>query len=258
MSWPLADRAAVDAIDRRHKELGKPILIGLAGAQGSGKSTMARRLQAQLEARELRTAVLGLDDFYLPREDRLTLAQAVHPLLETRGVPGTHDLPLLEDVIDALLSGEPSIAVPQFDKARDDRAGSKLLNGPFDIVLLEGWCIGASAAEAAELAMPANDLERTEDADAIWRSWVNRQLETDYAALFRRLDLRIFLRAPDFSVVAGWRAEQERDLAIPSMDETQLARFVAHYERITRAMLDCDRADLVIELDARRVPVEIR
>ncbi|MEZ5680684.1 MAG: kinase [Erythrobacter sp.] len=258
MNWTLADRAVVDAICSLHTHSNKPLLIGLAGAQGSGKSTMARRLKPKLEAQDLRTAVLALDDFYLPREDRLALAQEIHPLLETRGVPGTHNVILLDDVIDQLLSGEHPVEVPQFDKASDERTDPALIEGPVDIVLLEGWCIGASAVGSGALELPINDLERTEDADAIWRNWVNRRLETDYATLFRRIDLRIFLCAPDFSVVAGWRTEQESDLTVPSMNPAQLARFVAHFERITRAMLDSDWADLVIELDAKRVPVALR
>ncbi len=254
MSWAAADRAAVDAICARQADAGRPAFVGLAGAQGSGKTTMAHRLAALLEARGLRTAVLALDDFYLTRDQRHALARDVHPLLATRGVPGTHDLALLGAVLDAL-TGTRSVSVPRFDKARDDRSAPTLLEPPFDTVLLEGWCIGALPQTDDDLARPVNALEAREDAQGIWRSWVNRRLASDYAALFARLDLRILLRAPGFEVVHGWRMQQERDLPLPAKDPAQMARFVAHFERITRAMLaDCP-ADLVIALDGKREPL---
>lgn len=219
---------------------------------------MALRIKALLEAQGLRTAILGLDDFYLPREARLVLAREVHPLLATRGVPGTHDIALLQATVDALQSAENPVEVPQFDKSRDERVDPVIQGGTVDIILLEGWCVGARPQDDRALVSPANSLEATDDADMRWRRWVNRRLQTDYSALFDRLDLTIFLRAPDFKVVAGWRSQQERDLSIPLMDDSELVRFVAHFERITRAMLDGDCADLVIDLDEQRVPVAVR
>lgn len=230
------------------------MFVGLAGAQGSGKSTMAPRLSAELAGEGLRTALLALDDFYLTRAERRHLARTVHPLLATRGVPGTHDIGLLTDALIALLAGRTT-RVPRFDKSSDDRAAEdRQLDGPFDVVLLEGWCIGARLQPAEALAAPVNQLEREEDADGAWRRWVNRRLATDYAALFDRLDLRVFLRAPSFEVVLGWRAEQERELGAGGMSAPELERFIAHYERVTRWMLADAPADLVIDLDAARVP----
>ena len=262
-AWARADAAAAEAITARFAAAHRPILVGLAGAQGSGKSTMAPRLVARLAAMGLRGAVLALDDFYLTRAERIALAGEVHPLLATRGVPGTHDLALLQATLDTLLAGERGeVPVPRFDKAADDRepsSGWDRIAGPADVVLLEGWCVGARPQSEDDLAAPANALERDEDADGRWRRWVNAQLAGGYAALFERLALRIVLRAPDFGVVERWRAEQEATLHAVTgrrgLCDREIRRFIGHYERITRAMIADPPADLVIELDAARTPL---
>lgn len=254
VTWAAADRAVADAIIGCRQDLARPILVGLAGAQGSGKTTMVPRLAAMLEDSGLRCASLALDDFYLTKSQRAALACDVHPLLATRGVPGTHDVALLSNALDHLLDGSEA-AVPVFDKATDDRAGRRTVAGPVDVVLLEGWCIGAQSQDDAALAQPINELERVEDASGTWRQWVNERLAREYAALFGRIDLRLFLRAPDFAVVERWRGEQEAHLGVRGMRHGAIARFVAHYERITRAMIAGEPADLVIDLDERRVPI---
>lgn len=257
LGWPAADAAVAGTVAERHAALGRPILVGLAGAQGSGKSTMAPRLAASMAGRGLTSEILALDDFYLTRAERAALARDVHPLLATRGVPGTHDIGLLSDAIDALLAGG-SAHVPIFDKARDERAGSRTVTGPVDVVLLEGWCIAARPQAEADLHKSINTLERVEDPDGRWRRWVNGRLATDYAALFARLDLTVLLRAPSFAVVERWRGEQEAHLGERAMSPAALARFVQHYERITRAMLASEPADLIVALSPERMPVRVR
>lgn len=251
-AWDAADAAVVQAIEARYA--GEPILVGLAGAQGSGKSTMGPRVALRLEDAGLRAAVLALDDFYLTRAERAQLARTVHPLLATRGVPGTHDIALLTRTVERLLAGDDA-RVPRFDKATDDRAlEARKIAEPVDVVILEGWCIGARPQPEAVLADPVNDLERREDAGERWRTWVNDRLATDYAALFDRLALRILLCAPSFDVVVRWRTEQERQLLSGGMGTPAIKRFIDHYERITRWMLQDEPADLVIDLDADRMP----
>lgn len=257
LGWPAADAAVVRAVAGCHAALGRPILVGLAGSQGSGKSTTAPRLAALVAERGLRTAILALDDFYLTRAERELLARDVHPLLATRGVPGTHDIGLLSGTVEALSNGG-SAHLPVFDKASDDRSGLRSIPGPADVVLLEGWCIGALPQTEGKLAEPVNALERSEDADGRWRRWVNDRLASDYAALFDRLDLTVLLRAPSFAVVERWRGEQEAHLGGRAMRPAAIARFVQHYERITRAMLADEPADLIVDLSADRFPVRIR
>jgi len=232
----------------------QPRIVAISGAQGSGKTTLAGLLADDLEARGVRAMTCSLDDFYYPRARRVELSRSVHPLLITRGVPGTHDVDLCLRTLDDV-RGAPT-AVPRFDKGRDDRiepAGWPVV-GPVDVVVLEGWCLGARPQGDAALAEPINELERVDDADGCWRRYVNAQLADPYGALFARFDRWIYLRVPDFSAVLRWRGEQE--LAVPAdrrMDAVRLERFVAHYERITRWMLDDapSRADATVVLDDR-------
>ncbi len=259
-----ADRLMADTVQRLHGELGRPVLIGLSGAQGSGKSTTAARLAERLRAEGLSVAVLSIDDVYLTRAERERLATDVHPLLATRGVPGTHDLDLAQASISSLFQADADALtpLPRFDKTRDDRAPEgdwPVHRGGADVVLLEGWCIGARPQPPSDLSGPINLLEQAEDADGTWRAYVNRALEGPYRELFDALDLCILLRAPSFERVFAWRSEQERRLertsaSMAPMGADQLRRFISHYERLTRWILKDEPADLVLELDDDRSP----
>ncbi|KQX17975.1 MULTISPECIES: hypothetical protein [unclassified Sphingomonas] len=248
-----------------------PIVIGVCGSQGSGKSTLARLLALLIAADgRFRAEVLSLDDIYLPRADRLRLAADVHPLLATRGVPGTHDVGLGIRTIDALTSGGagPSVPLPAFDKAVDDqmpRSRWRRAAAPVDIVLFEGWCVGATAQPAEALSQPVNALERDEDTDGRWRCHVNDQLAGPYRPLFDRLDHLVYLKAPAFAAVRRWRGTQEAKLRNATaarapastgrhsgiMDDAGLDRFLLFYERITRHLFATmpDHADITYLLD---------
>lgn len=255
---PLADRIGDLWMEKR------PLLIGINGAQGSGKSTLCRFLEVLMVEHGLRTATLSLDDLYLGRFERQTLAWNEHPLFATRGVPGTHDVALGEAILEDLLSGRTA-AVPRFDKAADDRATvRRMVEPPLDVVLFEGWCVGAVPQPAEALREPVNALEATEDPEGTWRREVNRRLATDYAELFARIDMLVMLRIEDFGAVRANRLLQERKLAASHpdgtalMDEPALDRFLMHYERLTRWMLEemPSRADVVIGIGADQRPVE--
>ncbi len=245
---------------------GRPLVLGLCGAQGAGKSTVAAALRDRLTADGVRVAILSLDDLYLGTAARDRLARDVHPLLRTRGVPLTHDVAQGIAVIDAIRAGH-AVALPRFDKARDEPEPVEcwpMAPPAIDLLIFEGWCVGARAQSPAALVQPVNALEREQDAGGDWRRAVNIALANEYAALFGRIDRLVLLAAPGFEVVARWRAEQEetlrRRLAAAGrpidglMDDAAITRFVAHYERLTRWILEemPDRADLVLPLDAMR------
>lgn len=271
---PAAYRQTIDAalvplaaaIEQRARLSDHMLVVGLCGAQGSGKSTAAAALVQLLARADLPAAALSIDDFYLPRVARAELARRVHPLLATRGVPGTHDVELAQATIDQLALAE-EVLLPAFDKARDDRRPRRewpCARGPLRVVILEGWCVGALPQPAAQLATPVNALERDEDPQGIWRQHVNDALAGPYRALFARLSPLVLLQAPSFEVVHGWRGEQERKLreqrqrdggdTSQVMDDAGIARFIAHYERVTRHILAemPARADHLVRLSATR------
>lgn len=264
-----ADAAVAAAVETmlvlrsRRKIVRRPWLVGLSGLQGSGKSTLARQCAARANARGKWMVVLSLDDFYFGRRDRKALARTVHPLLATRGVPGTHDIALLMQTLDALANatGHSPARIPRFDKGTDTRLPPsrwRSIPTPPVIVLLEGWCVGVPAQVDSELVRSMNVLERVEDRNGHWRRWVNAQLKERYEPLWSTLDMLVTLEAPNFSVVRRWREEQERTLrkkhAPHAMDPTAVARFVMHYQRLSHHALRTlpDRTDLRIVLDGRR------
>ena len=241
-----------------------PLFIGINGAQGTGKSTLADYLKLVLEEGEgWHVAVLSIDDFYMTRAERKQLSKAIHPLLLTRGVPGTHDLQLLSACIKNLqgLAAGEKLVLPRFDKAQDDRASIQswpVATGPIDLIILEGWCVGSVPQAFDVLSQPINQLERDQDPTGKWRQYVNQQLEKGYENLFTELDFLLFLQAPNFEAVFRWRLEQEEKLAANAadnragiMDRAQISNFIQYFERLTRAnFISLPKiADVTLELD---------
>jgi D-glycerate 3-kinase len=250
-AWP----EAVAALRALVEASPQPVVLAICGAQGSGKSTLAAALASALQAQGKRCAVLSLDDFYHTKAHRIGLASTLHPLCITRGPPGTHDVGMALAVLDRLRAGE-AVALPRFDKPHDDRVDPvawPVSSSHCDVIIFEGWCVGARAQSDAALAAPVNALEAEEDADGAWRAWSNRALAGPYQQLFARPDRLVLLAAPDFAVVHGWRLQQEEE-AGAGMDAVRIARFIAHYERLTRHILAemPGRADLVIRLGPQR------
>ena len=255
--------ALADHIDAAPLGRETALRVGISGLQGSGKSTLARQLKSVLEQRGVATTHISLDDFYLLHSERLRLAREVHPLLATRGVPGTHDFAWLASTLDHLSSASTRlpVAVPCFDKPSDDRATSDrwqtVLAAPA-VILFEGWCIGVPAQPDAALVEPINALERDEDAEAIWRRWVNTILRDHYEPIWHSLDTLIVLQAPSFDVVTLWRGDAERRRReqgdAHAMSDNALTRFIAHYERISHQSLATlpALANRLLRLDAGR------
>lgn len=232
---------------------GQPLLVSINGVQGTGKSTVTAFLKLLIETEmKCHVANISLDDFYHVRAQRISLSQKIHPLLITRGVPGTHDVGLIEQVFDQLLNRQPC-RVPSFDKAMDDRRDpSQWISypDPVEVILFEGWCNNSPPQAPSELVKPVNALERSEDSQGIWRHYVNDQLLTYQQRVFSHTDLCIMLKAADFEYVYDWRGLQEQKLKTASdgheqvadkrsgiMNETELVRFIQHYERISRHTL---------------------
>lgn len=260
---PLAQRICHQALAST-----QPIVVGINGCQGSGKSTLTDLL-VDLLTQQFQCPAIGIsiDDFYLSRQERLELSQRVHPLFKTRGVPGTHNIELMLGTLQRLRTGILPTSIPSFNKAVDDPYPEKqwpVISERVKVILFEGWCVGAQPQSDPELAVAVNELEKTEDADATWRSYSNKALREDYQAVFSLLDRIVMLKAPGFHTVKGWRSEQEHKLrdrvraAGGSMDgvmsDAEVEHFIQHYERITESCFSLlpEKTDDLFLLDDQR------
>ena len=247
----------------KHSKTKGTLIVGVNGAQGSGKTTLSLLLASILKtAYNANVVTLSIDDIYKTRLERQQMAHDIHPLFQTRGVPGTHDtslgIQLLTD-FKKLESGE-TMSYPVFDKGNDDRAQKKNwpnCRGVIDIILFEGWCVSARPQKVGRLDKPVNVLEVEEDKTGEWRTAVNNHLKNDYKKLFNLLDYLVFLKIPNFSSILKWRGLQEQKLINHQQHEQHLMtsseslqRFINHYERLTRHQLEYlpELADLTIDI----------
>ena len=259
------------SLAQRAKTADMPPLVGFSGCQGSGKSTMgALMVKVMREVYGVSAVVLSMDDFYLTKAARAALAESIHPLFATRGVPGTHDLALLNEKIAALRQpgAEGAVPMPAFDKALDDRTEMvhwRQVSAPVQLIFLEGWCVGLLPQSDSELGVPINPMEAEQDPSLVWRTEVNRQLANEYADVFGHLDALLLLQAPSFDAVFEWRWQQEQRLSQqfqqdhpdrpdPTMNRSEVADFVLHYQRLTEHALKTlpDRADVLWQLATDR------
>jgi len=246
------------------KQPGSTPIIGIHGGQGSGKSTLSQALaDIYRQVFQWNTVIVSIDDLYLSHQERQVLSQSQHPLLATRGVPGTHDVILGQKLfrqLQQLAPGE-TLSMPRFDKVSDDRLPPDqwhTITGPVDLILFEGWCVGCKPVPESQLETPINALETTEDADQRWRQSVNQALAHDYHHWFEQIDRLIMLKVPDMQAVFQWRRRQEQEnrnntqgQSNRSMNDAALQRFIQHYERLTLHALQAlpNQADLVLELN---------
>ena len=256
---PLCER-----LQKHQKSAVKPFIIGINGCQGSGKSTLTDFISAYLSTiYSLSVVSLSIDDFYFDKSTRNALAIKVHPLLATRGVPGTHDISLALSTIEKLRQpGE--VALPRFNKAIDNpypKSEWPIVSAPPDVIILEGWCVNTPPQPPSDLHEPVNSLEQNEDHLGIWRSFVNTELANEYQTLFKQIDYCIMLKAPSFDCVLKWRCEQEHKLAKATkglstsiMSDEKIATFIQHYQRLTEYALQTlpNLCDVVYSLDNNR------
>jgi len=227
----------------------KPLIIGLAGGQGSGKTTISSILTLILQKYfKLNVFKVSIDDFYKTRKDRKLLSKSKHSLLITRGVPGTHDIDLMlsffKKIKDKKFKG---LQIPKFNKAIDDRYPKSLwykVKSKPDVIIFEGWCVGARAQSSSQLKKPINSLEKVYDESVKWRSYVNNQLKLKYKTLFKQLDGLLYLKAKNFNLLRRWRLKQERKLLeqtknkknLKIMSTGDVINFMQTYQRITQQM----------------------
>lgn len=232
--------------------------IAIAGPPGSGKSTLARLLTFLLNGSGRPAVLLSLDDYYLGRQRRDALTRSHHALLQRRGVPGTHDWPRLLHDFDCLRDGRTTgLRLPVFDKSVDDIAPAtrwRSIDFSPSCLIVEGWCIGAPAQDAAMLDAPVNELERLQDPQGSWRKYVNSQLARYHSDLEHRIDRIWYLHVPGWDRVIDWRWQQEQELAHPRLhSRVEVAAFLATFERIVGHMQKTSAAwaDWRLQADSR-------
>ena len=236
-------------------------IIGLSGGQGAGKSTITEILKFIIKKKYgLELCVFSIDDFYKTKTERAKMSKNIHPLFLTRGVPGTHDLNLIIKTIKKLKKRKfKTVLIPKFDKSTDDRfkkiKWQKIKRRP-QIIIFEGWCIGARHQKYIELKRPLNLIEKEYDSDLIWRKSVNNLLKKQYKKLFNEIDKLVYLKAPSFNHILRWRWLQEQKMKLTlknkrTMSKSQIKKFIMFYERITKNMMKnfSKISDLTIFLD---------
>ena len=241
----------------------KTRVIGLTGGQGTGKSTISNILKIVLkDVYNLKTVIFSIDDFYKTLQERKKMSKEISDLFLTRGVPGTHDTKMLLQCIKNLKNNKfKKLTIPRFDKSIDNRSSKnkwlKIKKKP-NIVIFEGWCVGATPQKDSDLNFPLNKLEKKRDNKKIWRQKVNSELKKNYKKIFDLIDKLIFLKVPSFKYVFKWRLLQEKKLRITgkgnkTMTDEQIKNFVMHYERITKHMLKTlpKKANMVINIDEK-------
>ena len=247
-------------IENKYKKKGKTLILGFSGGQGSGKTTIAQILKIILKKFFKRKIYISsIDDFYKTLKDRNKMAYNIHPLFKTRGVPGTHDMNLIKKFFYFIKKNKfIKIKLPKFDKSQDNRLKQKYwfnIKERPEIVILEGWCVGAQPQSNFLMKKPINALEKYEDKDLTWRKYVNKKLKKEYKKIFLMIDYYIFMKIPNFKMVFKWRLLQENKLKKNTkfkknvMSYNEIKRFIMFYQRITLQMIkDLSKSASVIIL----------
>ena len=108
----------------------KPIIIGITGGSGSGKTTIAHEIANQIEAND-RIVIMTQDSYY---KDNTGL-----PMSERQKInydhPNAFDMPLLEAQLNQLLHRKP-IEMPTYDFTEHTRSDKTVHINPADIIIL--------------------------------------------------------------------------------------------------------------------------
>ena len=227
----------------------KPYFVGLAGGQGTGKTTVSSLVKIILEKYfKLKVFKISIDDFYKTRKERNSLSKRIHPMLMTRGVPGTHDINMMLSFFKKTKNKNfKKMILPSFNKAIDDRFSKKYwykINQKPDVIIFEGWCVGAKAELNKTLKKPINSMEKINDKKLVWRKYVNLQLRNKYKELYSQLNCMVYLKAKNFNMLQKWRLKQEHKLRLKTkkvsshkiMSKKNVINFMQTYQRITENM----------------------
>ena len=197
-----------------------------------------------------------MDNFYLSRSKRIQQSKNIHPLFLTRGVPGTHDLKLLNKKIKQIFNKEFPIYLPIFEKVSDTRKRTYQRVLKADVIVFEGWCAGAQPVDLNYLQKNFNNLEKYKDKNFIWRNSYNKYLN-EYQKIFSKFNYFIYFQFNQWDHVLNWKYKQELELRDKKKDlglKKYLSEFIQYYEKVSKWMhLKVPKyCNILIKLDAHQ------
>lgn len=164
---------------------------------------------------------MSIDDFYYSRDELKVLKETRYAsckILHGRGLPGTHSLELLKRTLDKLINlnelfhktgTNATLKIPTYDKSSFNGEGDRMsksewtpVNGPIDIIILEGWMLGFQAIIdplklqklSSDMPMVNNELQKYQE---LWKTY---------------LQARILLKPESISYIQDWRWQQEETM----------------------------------------------
>ncbi|GME93234.1 catalytic activity protein [[Candida] boidinii] len=234
---------------KNYKSTDKPLIIGVSGPQGSGKTWTSERLTNKIREAypDKLTINFSMDDFYLTHEDqqKLTISNPGNSFLSGRGLPGTHDLEFLNKILHKLLNKDKDIIIPRYQKGAFSGEGDRcpenewqdLTGKSVDIIVFEGWFNGYLPYDNTDELLKSWNHIVTElkptfkgfNIDHIIR--LNNDLEK-YVKIWKLFDTFIFMTTDSIDNVYTWRIQQEHNLISEfgtGMTDDQVTKFVDRY-----------------------------
>ena len=247
--------------------LSKKKTILISGSQGCGKTTLLKLINRNFKNfYKIDPLCISLDDYYLTKIQRIKISKTIHPLLITRGVPGTHSIKKLFETINHFENKKYPIKLIKFDKLSDNRSkNSNIISKQKDILILEGWCCGCTPINNNFLKKNLNKIEKN-DYNFVWRNYYNNKLNNEYKLLFKKFKYLIYYQIPKFDYVLNWRLKQEvkfkskKNKINNIMSEEDINNFILFYEKITKWMMKKtpSKASLIIKINKKQKIVEIK
>jgi len=255
---------SISFIDKTIKTIFKEIILSkkkrfiISGSQGCGKTTLLKLIKSNFKNfYNIDPLCISLDDYYLTKKQRNNLSKRIHPLLQTRGVPGTHATEKIIKTIQLFNKKKYPIKIPKFDKLNDDRLPfSQVISIKKNMIFLEGWCCGCSPLSNSFLQRNLNEIEKI-DSEYIWRKYYNKKLKKEYKFIFNNFEYLIYFKIPSFNCVLNWRIKQEQRLKLNKktntnyMNKKEIKNFISYYEKITKWMMKdtLKKSDLTIKIN---------